>query len=157
MSLCCKTKINTPHMYEILEKTTIKSKILPCLSVAKRGYASKKWTSRSHSIHSLQDRKQAVNGRLLRHFHDAVSVGREQHALQSLALAVVSVRVFRTVAHARVYSAIGFVCFSARNLTLWVPFLFTTRPPCRKKSILAKVCFDVKRGLSVNATKWIFI
>ena len=29
-------------MYEILEKTTIKSKILPCLSVAKRGYASKK-------------------------------------------------------------------------------------------------------------------
>ena len=35
--------------------------------------------------------------------HDAVPVGREQHALQPLALAVVGVRAFRAVAHARVY------------------------------------------------------
>ena len=34
--------------------------------------------------------------------HDAVPVGREQHALQPLALAVVGVRAFRAVAHARV-------------------------------------------------------
>ena len=38
------------------------------------------------------------------------------------------------------------VNFSARILTLWVPFLSTNRPPCRKKTILAKVCFDAKRG-----------
>ena len=38
------------------------------------------------------------------------------------------------------------VNFSVRNLTLKVPFLSTNRSPCRKKSILAKVCFDVKRG-----------
>jgi len=38
------------------------------------------------------------------------------------------------------------VIFSARNLTLKVPFLSTNRSSCRKKSILAKVCFDVKRG-----------
>ena len=50
-----------------------------------------------------------------------------------------------------------FVSFSVTNLTLWVPFLFTNRSPCRKKSILAKVCFDAKKGQCVNATKWIFI
>ena len=38
------------------------------------------------------------------------------------------------------------VNFSARILTQWAPFLPTNRPPRRKKSILAKVCFDAKRG-----------
>ena len=38
------------------------------------------------------------------------------------------------------------VNFSARNLTLKVAFLFTNCPSCRKKTILAKVCFDAKRG-----------
>ena len=41
MPLCCKTKKNTPMMYEVLNKETLKSEILPHLSVAKRGYASK--------------------------------------------------------------------------------------------------------------------
>ena len=36
-----KTKINTPLMYEVLDKDTIKSEILPYLSVAKRGYVTK--------------------------------------------------------------------------------------------------------------------
>ena len=36
-----KTKINTPLMYEVLDKDTIKSEILPFLSVAKRGYVTK--------------------------------------------------------------------------------------------------------------------
>ena len=36
-----KTKTNTPLMYEVLDKDTIKSEILPHLSVAKRGYVSK--------------------------------------------------------------------------------------------------------------------
>ena len=39
--MCCKAKINTPRMYEVLDKDTIKSEILRHLSVAKRGYASK--------------------------------------------------------------------------------------------------------------------
>ena len=85
-------------------------------------------------------------GRLIPRFHDTVSVGREQHALQPLALVVVSVRGFRAVAHARAYNTIAFVYFSARNLTLLVPISSTNRPPCRKKSILAEVCFDAKRG-----------
>ena len=39
--MCCKTKINTPLMYEVLDKDTIKFEILPHLSVARRGYVSK--------------------------------------------------------------------------------------------------------------------
>ena len=38
--MCYKTKINTPLMYEVLDKDTIESEILPHLSVAKRGYVS---------------------------------------------------------------------------------------------------------------------
>ena len=53
-------------------------------------------------IHSLQVEKLVVNGRLLLCFHDVVSVGCEQQALQPLALAVVSARAFRAVAHASV-------------------------------------------------------
>ena len=40
MSLCCKAKINTPLMYEVPHKDTMKYEILPHLSVAKRGYIS---------------------------------------------------------------------------------------------------------------------
>ena len=36
LSLCSKTKTNTPLMYEVLDKDTIKNVILPHLSVAKR-------------------------------------------------------------------------------------------------------------------------
>ena len=60
-------------------------------------------------MRSLQARKLAVDGRLLLHFHDAASVGRGLHALQPLALAIVSVRTLGVVAYARVYSTIGFV------------------------------------------------
>ena len=41
LSLCCKTKVNTPLMYDVLDKDTIKFEILPYLSVAKRGYVTK--------------------------------------------------------------------------------------------------------------------
>ena len=42
LSLYRKAKINTPRMYEVLDKQTIKSEILRHLYVAKRGYASKR-------------------------------------------------------------------------------------------------------------------
>ena len=38
-----KTKINTPLMYEVLDKDTIKSEILPHLSMAKRSYVTKSY------------------------------------------------------------------------------------------------------------------
>ena len=90
--------------------------------------------------------KQAVNSILLLLFHDVVPAAREQHAQQPLALPVVSVRVFRSVAMRLYAGKSSFVYFSARNLTLSVPFLVAKCPPCRKKSILAKVCFNAKRG-----------
>ena len=36
-----KKKVNTPLMYEVLNKNTMKYEILPHLSVEKRGYVSK--------------------------------------------------------------------------------------------------------------------
>ena len=41
LSLRYKSRINTPIMYEVLDKQTIKSEILRHLPVSKRGYASK--------------------------------------------------------------------------------------------------------------------
>ena len=41
---------------------------------------------------------------------------------------------------------LDFVSFLVKFLTLWVPFLSTSRSPSRKKSILARVYFDAKRG-----------
>ena len=52
LSLCSKTKINTPLMYEVLDKDTIKSENLPYLSVAKRGYVTKMTCRRSFSAFS---------------------------------------------------------------------------------------------------------
>lgn len=63
-------------------------------------------------------RKQAVNSILLLLFHDVVSADREQHAQQPLALSVVSVRVFRSVAMRLYAGKSSFVYFSAINLTL---------------------------------------
>ena len=59
---------------------------------------------------------------------------------------VASALVPCSVAHARLHCTATFVQFSARNLTQKVPFSSTNRPPCRKKSILAEVCLDAKRG-----------
>ena len=42
MSLCCKAKTNTPLMYEVPYKDTMKYEIQPHLSVAKHGYGSKR-------------------------------------------------------------------------------------------------------------------
>ena len=56
--------------------------------------------------------------RLLLPFHDAVAVDCWLHALYPLALAVVSVRASRAVAHARVRGIIVFVQFLVENLTL---------------------------------------
>ena len=39
--MCSKTKVNTPLMYEVLNKDTMKYEILPHLSVEKCGYVSK--------------------------------------------------------------------------------------------------------------------
>jgi hypothetical protein len=42
--------------------------------------------------------------------------------------------------------------FSKKNNAMSALFVHQL-PTCRKKSILAKVCFDAKKGQCVNATK----
>ena len=108
MSLCSKTKTNTLPMCEVLDKDTIKSEFLPHWSVSKRGGVSKNNLAEviQHLLYKL---KTVISSRLFLHFHDVVSVGREQRALQTLAQAVVSVRVFCAVAHARACATIVFV------------------------------------------------
>ena len=59
---------------------------------------------------------------------------------------VASTLVPCSVTHARLHGTVVLVQFSARNLTQKVPFSSTNSPPCRKKSILAEVCLDAKRG-----------
>ena len=70
---------------------------------------------------------------------------------------VASTLVPCSVAHARLHGTTTFVQFSARNLTQKVPFSSTNSPPCRKKSILAEVCLDAKRGWLYMQPKCIFI
>ena len=95
-------------MYEVLDKDTIKTEILPHLSV-ENVVVTQKATCWKAFQRCSSNCKLPNEGRLIPRFHDAVSVGREQHALQPLALAVVSVRGFHAVAHARAYSTIAFV------------------------------------------------
>ena len=87
-----------------------------------------------------------LNPRCLLRFHNAVSVGREQHALQTLALVVVSVRVFRAVAHACAYGTIAFCLVFSKKFNIMSALSVHQLPPCRKKLILAEVCFGAKRG-----------
>ena len=91
-------------MYKVLGGVMMKSEMPPHLSVAKRGYVLGSASVGSYSIRSLQVERLAANGRLLLRVHDVVSVGRWQHALQPLVLAVASARVLCAVAHLRVYA-----------------------------------------------------
>jgi len=61
-------------------------------------------------------------------------------------LASLSTRYLVTLFTCQLVNLPSFVNFSAVILTLRVPFLSTTCSPCRKKSILAEVCFDARRA-----------
>ena len=108
MSLCSKTKTNTQPMCEVLDKDTIKSEFLH-ICLCRNVVVYQKTTCRKSFNTFSTSRKPAFRGRLFLHFHDVVSVGREQHGLQTLAQAVVSVRVFCAVAHVRACATIVFV------------------------------------------------
>ena len=143
--MCSKTKTNTQPMCEVLDKDTIKSEFLHiCLCRNVVVYQKTTWRKSLNTFST--SRKPAFRGRLFLHFHDVVSVGREQHGLQRLTLAVVSVRVFCAVAHARVCDTATFCLVFSKNFNIMSVFLFTNRSLGRKYSILAKVGFDAKRG-----------
>ena len=127
--------------------------MLPHSPVYRNGCFPKSKLGNSYSLRFSTNRKPAVNSILLLLFHDVVSAAREQHAQQALTQVAVSVRIFRAVAMRLYAGKSSFVYFSARNLTLSVPFLVAKCPPCRKKSILAEVCFDAKWGWYAHAAK----
>ena len=78
--------------------------------------------------------------------YDAVSVGRGQNAQQLFALAIVSVHAFhRRCLCMRTQRNLFCLVFS-KKFNIMSAVFANNRPPCRKKSILAKVCFDAKSG-----------
>ena len=97
-------------------------------------------------MRSLQVESPAVNGRLLLLFHDAVFVAREQHALQPLALAVASLHVFVSLPTRACVRHNSFCIVFSNKFNIMSTFLSTNRSLGCRKSILAKVCFDAKRG-----------
>ena len=82
-------------MCEIPNKDTENLKLLPCLSVAKRGYASKRWHGGKPFDVFYIGRNPSANARLLPRLPDAASVGCELHVRQPLALSFVNIRAFR--------------------------------------------------------------
>ena len=116
----------------------------------------KKWPSGSHPIHSLQ-----VEKRLSMTYYFCVPLYLLRWpwvVCPATARAGGSKLTCFSCRYpcARTHYNHVFVYFLVRNLTLWVPFPATNRQPCRKKSILAKVGFDAKRGVACERGKMDF-
>ena len=97
-------------------------------------------------MRSLQVESLAVNGRLLLLFHDVVLVGSEQHPhnrsrwpLQAYMFSV-SLPTRACLRHN------SFCIVFSNKFNIMSAFFSTNRSLGCKKSILAKVCFDAKRG-----------
>ena len=156
MSLCCKAKTNTPLMYEVLDKDTLKSEIPLHLSAAKHSYASKMaWWKSSVNARSTSW-KPAADARLLLRLHDAVSAGREQCALQPLALAVVSVRIFRAVTHVCVYGTIVFCLVFSKNFNIITALSVNQSPILPQRIDSRGGLFWCKLGLACECSKMYF-
>ena len=67
------------------------------------------------------------------------------YALQWFALAIVSVHAFRAIAYTAHIPQTFCLIFS-KNINIMAAIFSTNRPPCRKKSILARVGFEAKGG-----------
>ena len=89
-------------------------------------------------------RKLLVDGLLLLRFHDAVAVVCEQHTLQPVTPTVVNARALRAVSQARVCGKNVFCIVLSKKFNIMSAFFLTNRSLGRKKSILARVCFDAK-------------
>ena len=145
MSLAVKPRKTLLLMYEVLDKETMKSEILLHLPAAKRGYASK-----SNLLKAFQCMLYKLKTSLQWH-----KMRKKSSPLPYVSYVLMSEWTYscqntirRTINSftCPLVNPLAIVNFSARNLTLKVVFLSTNCPPCRKKSILAKVCFGAKRG-----------
>ena len=156
LSLCCENQ--DKHSSHVRSTGQRYNKIweLATFVCGKTWFCPKRLPGESYSMHSLHARKLVANGRLLLPLHDAGSVGHEQHALQPLVLAGVSVRAFHAVAYARVYDIVVFVLFLVEILTLWVSFPLTNRPPCPKKIDSCEGWLWCKKEILLHASKMNF-
>ena len=66
MSLCCKTKINAPFIYEVPNKDMMKSEILPHSPVAKHDYVPQKVTWREFFQYMLYKQKASFLWHIMR-------------------------------------------------------------------------------------------
>ena len=146
LSLWCKTDTNTPlHVRRTVQRHDKKWIFAPFVC-GKTGLCRKRWTGGRYSMPSLPFENRISMADYFRIFMmlsslAVISMPRNRSRWRS------QVYVLSVAVAMRAYTAqLSFVRFSAKLLTLWVPFLSTNRSPCRKKSILAKVCFDAKGG-----------
>ena len=93
------------------------------------------------------------NPRCLLRFHNAVSVAREQHALQTLALVVVSVRVFRAIAHACASGTISFCLVFSKKFNIMSTLSVHQSPTLPQKIDSRGGLFWCKKGLACECNK----
>ena len=133
MSLCCKTKINTPTIYNVPNKDAMKYEIMPHLSLAKRGQMSKR--GRAEAIpcgfHKL---KTACRWQITSAFSWCCTHCPWQHALQPLEMAFVSVHAFGAVAHSRVFIAHYFCTVFSKKFNI-MSALSIHQPPTLPQKI----------------------
>ncbi|MFC2490673.1 MAG: hypothetical protein ACFNVK_11445 [Prevotella sp.] len=145
-SLFCKSKMNIPYMRKALGKDAITSEKCCSISLWQSVVAHQKaaWPKAFHVFST--SRNPSANALFLLRLHAAVAVGCELHAQQPLVLVVVSLPAFRfrclcACTQPNLFCLVFGVKFNILS-TLFVHQSFTLP----KKTILAKVCFDAKRG-----------
>ena len=152
VSLAVKPRQTLLLMYEVLDKETMKSEIPLHLPAAKRGYASKNNLLKAFQCilyklkTSLQWHIMRKKSRLL-FYVSYVLMSEWAYLCQN------TIRRTLNSFTCPLVNPSAFVSFSVRDLTLRVAFLSTNCPPCRKKSILAKVCFDAEKGWHAHAAE----
>ena len=156
MSLYCKTKINTPTMHEVPNyEVRLSLKLCP-ICLGKTWLCFRKRPGWSYSIRSLQVESLAANGRLFQRLHGVVSVGRGQHALQPIALAVASARVLHAVAHSRVYAAYPFCPTFSTDFNIVSAFFVNQSSTLSQKIDSRGGLFWCQKGAVVHADKMNF-
>ena len=132
-------------MHKVLDEDTIKPEILPQIVCGKTWLCFRRRLGGSYSMRSLQVESLAVNDRLLLLFHDVVLVvsniphNRSRWPLQAYMFSV-SLPTRACLRHN------SFCIVFSNKFNIMSAFLSTNRSLGCKKSILAKVCFDAKRG-----------
>ena len=88
--------------------------------------------------------------------HGVVSVGRGQHALQPIALAVASTRVLCAVAHSRVYAAYSFCLTFSTDFNIVSAFFVNQSFTLSQKNDSRGGLFWCQKGAVVHADKMNF-